>query len=137
LTPGDASFIATALDRNHLLWLDEPTEIVTSDALAKITDETVMPVGLGRKIHDVTSFQNLLRWGSVDILRPNAGLNSIPKIRRMASVAETHYVAVGPYHDGVQSRPLRPSTWPRACRISLSSRYRSRPPRRIAPCVRN
>jgi galactonate dehydratase len=27
-------------------------------------------------------------------------LNSIPKIRRMAAVAETHYVAVGPYHAG-------------------------------------
>ena len=26
LTPGDAGFIATALERNHLLWFDEPTE---------------------------------------------------------------------------------------------------------------
>jgi galactonate dehydratase len=100
LTPGDTAFVATALERGHLLWIDEPTEVVTNDALARITDESVMPVGLGRKIHDVSSFQNLLRWGCVDILRPSAGLNSIPKIRRMAAVAETHYVAVGPYHDG-------------------------------------
>jgi galactonate dehydratase len=100
LTPGDAGFIATALERSHLLWLDEPTEVLTSDALSKITEASVMPVGLGRKIHDVTSFQNLLRWGSVDILRPDIGLNSIPKIRRMAAVAETHYVAIGPYHAG-------------------------------------
>jgi galactonate dehydratase len=100
LTPGDAAFVATALERGHLLWLDEPTEVVTNDALARITDESVMPVGLGRKIHDVSSFQSLLRWGCVDILRPSAALNSISKIRRMAAVAETHYVAVGPYHDG-------------------------------------
>ena len=59
-----------------------------------------MPVGLGRNTHDVAVFQNLLRWGAVDILRPDIGLNSIPKIRRMAAVAETHYVAVGPYHNG-------------------------------------
>ena len=100
LTPGDASFIATALERIHLLWLDEPTNVLTYDALSRITDETVMPVGLGRNIHDVTTFQNLLRWGCVDILRPSMGLNSIRQIRRMAAVAETHYVAVGPHHAG-------------------------------------
>jgi galactonate dehydratase len=100
LTPGDASFIATAFERNHLLWLDEPTDVLTNDALTRISDESVTPVGLGRRVHDVATFQNLLRWGCVDILRPSIGLNSIRQIRRMAAVAETHYVAVGPYHDG-------------------------------------
>jgi galactonate dehydratase len=100
LTPGDASFIATALERAHLLWLDEPTPVLSSDALSRISDESVMPLGLGRHLHDVGAFQNLLRWGCVDILRPDIGLNSIPKIRRIAAIAETHYVAVGPYHNG-------------------------------------
>lgn len=100
LTPGDASFIATAFERSHLLWLDEPTGVLTNDALSRISDESVTPVGLGRAVHDVSTFQNLLRWGCVDILRPSIGLNSIRQIRRMAAVAETHYVAVGPYHDG-------------------------------------
>jgi galactonate dehydratase len=100
LTPGDASFIATAFERTHLLWFDEPTGVLTNDALSRISDESVTPVGLGRKVHDVATFQNLLRWGCVDILRPSLGLNSIPHIRRMSAVAETHYVAVGPYHDG-------------------------------------
>jgi galactonate dehydratase len=100
LTPGDAAFIATALERLHLLFLDEPTAVLTNDALSRISDESVMPVGLGRDVHDVATFQNLLRWGCVDILRPNVGLNSIPKIKRMAAVAETHYVAVGPHHHG-------------------------------------
>jgi galactonate dehydratase len=100
LTPGDASFLATAFERNHLLWLDEPTDVLTNDALSRIADESVTPVGLGRRVHSVATFQNLLRWGCVDILRPSIGLNSIRQIRRMAAVAETHYVAVGPYHDG-------------------------------------
>jgi galactonate dehydratase len=100
LTPGDASFIATALERTHLLWLDEPTGVLTNDALSRISDESVTPVGLGRNVHDIATFQNLLRWGCVDILRPSVALNSIRQIRRMAAVAETHYVAVGPYHSG-------------------------------------
>lgn len=59
-----------------------------------------MPVGLGRFVHDIGVFQDLLRWGSIDLLRPSLGLNSIVKIRRMAAIAETHYVAVAPYHNG-------------------------------------
>jgi galactonate dehydratase len=100
LTPGDAAFIATALEKTHLLWFDEPTSVLTNDGLSKITDESVMPIGLGRKVHDVAVFQNLLRWGCIDLLRPSIGLNSIAKLRRMAAVAETHYVAIAPYHDG-------------------------------------
>ncbi len=37
LMPGDAAFVATALERGHLLWFDEPTKVHTNDALAKIT----------------------------------------------------------------------------------------------------
>ncbi|HXK04492.1 MAG TPA: mandelate racemase/muconate lactonizing enzyme family protein [Verrucomicrobiae bacterium] len=100
LTPGDAAFVATALEKNHLLWFDEPTEVLTHDGLARITEESVLPVGLGRSVHEISVFQNLLRWGAVDLLRPSLGLNSMVKIRRMAAIAETHYVAVAPYHDG-------------------------------------
>ena len=100
LNPGDASAIATALEKLHLLWFDEPTAVLTNDQLEKITDESVMPVGLGRNIHDIAAFQNLLRWGCIDVLRPSVGLNSARKIRRMAAIAETHYVAIAPYHNG-------------------------------------
>ena len=57
-------------------------------------------VGLGRSMHEISRFQDLLRWGAVDLLRPSLALNSVVKIRRMAAVAETHYVAVAPHHDG-------------------------------------
>jgi len=100
LTPGDAAFVATALEKNHLMWFDEPTGVLTHDGLARMTEESVIPVGLGRSVHEIDMFQDLLRWGAVDLLRPSLGLNSIVKIRRMAAIAETHYVAVAPYHEG-------------------------------------
>jgi len=100
LTPGDAAMIATALEKTHLIWFDEPTSVLTTDGLAKITDESVMPIGIGRKITDIGTFQNLLRFGSVNVLRPGLGLNSLTKIKRMAAIAETHYVAIAPYHGG-------------------------------------
>jgi len=100
LTPGDAALLATSFEKHHLMWLDEPTKVLTSDGLGKITQESVMPVGLGRFVHDIGIFQDLLRWGAIDLLRPSLGLNSIAKMRRMAAIAETHYVAIAPYHDG-------------------------------------
>jgi galactonate dehydratase len=100
LTPGDAATLASALEKDHLIWFDEPTNVLTSDALAKIGDKSVMPVGLGRQIHDIATFQNLLAWGAVNVLRPSLGLNSVAKIKRMAAVAESHYVSVAPYHGG-------------------------------------
>jgi galactonate dehydratase len=100
LTPGDAAFVAKALEPDHIMWLDEPTTVLTNDALAKIADESVMPIALGRGVTDIAAFQNLLRHGSLDLLRPSLGLNSLHKIRRMAAIAETHYVAVAGYHDG-------------------------------------
>jgi len=100
LTPGDAAMLATVLEKHHLMWLDEPTTVLTNDGLARIAEESVMPIGLGRSVTDIATFQNLLRWGSIDLLRPSLGLNSLSKIKRMAAIAETHYVAVAPYHNG-------------------------------------
>ena len=100
MLPGDAASVAKALEKTHLMWFDEPTNVLTTEGLAKITDESVMPIGLGRRITDIAIFQNLLRYGSVNVLRPSLGLNSLTKIKRMAAIAETHYVAVAPYHGG-------------------------------------
>jgi galactonate dehydratase len=100
LRPGDAASLATAFEKLHPLWFDEPTDVLTNDALGKISGESVLPVGVGRTLHDVADFQNLLRGQSVGVLRPSLGLNSLLKIRRMAAVAEVDYVAIAPHHSG-------------------------------------
>jgi galactonate dehydratase len=100
MTPGDAASVAVALERIHPIWFDEPTGVVTQDALAKIVEESVMPIGLGRKITDIVGFQGLLASGSVNVVRPSLGLNSLTKIKRVAAIAETHYAAIAPFHDG-------------------------------------
>jgi galactonate dehydratase len=100
LTPGDAASIAVALEKAHPIWFDEPIATLATDALAKIVDQSVMPIGLGRNVSDIAVFQNLLRFGSVNVLRPALGLNSVTKMKRMAALAESHYVAIAPYHSG-------------------------------------
>jgi galactonate dehydratase len=100
MTPGDAASLAVALAPLHPIWFDEPTAVITHDALAKIVDESVMPIGLGRTITDIAGFQSLLAGGSVNIVRPHLALNSLTRIKRIAAIAETHYVAVAPFHNG-------------------------------------
>jgi galactonate dehydratase len=97
---GDAASVAASLERFHLLWFDEPCAVTNLLTIRKIAEETVTPLGFGRDIREASTFQDLLRAGFVDILRPNLQMEGIPGIRRIATMAETYYVAVAPHHDG-------------------------------------
>lgn len=140
LTPADASSLAAALERFHLLWLDEPCPLLNLHALRKISDETVAPVGYGRTLQDAAQFQELLREGLIDVLRPDVGRNGVSSIRRVAALAETYYVAVAPFHTGgpiasaaaihlaaslpnffIQQIPFPPDPEDRAMRAALTS----------------
>ncbi|MGO9261849.1 MAG: enolase C-terminal domain-like protein [Bryobacteraceae bacterium] len=100
LVPGDAAILATAFERYHLLWLEEPCPPLNLAALKKIAAENVTPLGVGRYIQQPSAFQDLLREEAIDILRPDISLNGISQIRQMAAIAESYYTAVAPYHNG-------------------------------------
>jgi galactonate dehydratase len=100
LTPGDASSVAASLERFHLLWFDEPCNIANVQAVRKISDENVTPLGFGRSVAEPSLFQDLLREGAIDILRPDLNRYGISRIRQVATLAETYYVAVAPNHEG-------------------------------------
>lgn len=100
LTPGDASSVAAALERFHLLWLEEPCRAANLAALRKIAGESVTPLGFGRSVEDAAGFQDLLREQVIDILRPDIARHGIAAIRKIAALAETYYVAVAPRHEG-------------------------------------
>jgi galactonate dehydratase len=100
LVPGDAASLATAFERYHLLWLEEPCPPLNLGALKKIAAENVTPLGIGRSIQQPSAFQDLLREEAIDILRPDISLNGITQNRQMAAIAESYYTAVAPYHNG-------------------------------------
>jgi galactonate dehydratase len=100
LSPGDASSLAAALERFHLLWFDEPCRVLNLSTLRRISSESVTPIGLGRRVHRAADFQDLLREEVIDVLRPSLALNGLVQIRKMAALAEAYYVAVAPHHDG-------------------------------------
>jgi galactonate dehydratase len=100
LSPGDASNLSNEFERSHLLWFDEPCSLANLGAVREVSEENVTPLGFGRSIHRSAEFQDLLREAMVDVLRPDIARNGITQIRRMATIAETYYVAVAPHHEG-------------------------------------
>jgi galactonate dehydratase len=100
LTPGDAASMAAAVERLHPLWFDEPCPVSNLETIRKISEETVVPLGFGRTISDPGTFQDLLREGLVDLLRPDLLTHGITGTRRLAAMAETYYVDVAPWHAG-------------------------------------
>src|SRR3984957_14839703 len=100
LTPGGAATLAAAVERLHPLWFDEPCPVSNLETIRKISEETVVPLGFGRTISDPGTFQDLLRQGLVDLLRPDLLVHGICGVRRLSAMAETYYVAVAPWHEG-------------------------------------
>jgi len=100
LSPGDAQMVAKEVESFHLLWLEEPCPTINLEAAAKISRESVTPVGFGRAVAGNNEFQNLLRADAIDILRPGISRHGIGRIRKAAALAETYYVAVAPFHRG-------------------------------------
>ena len=70
------------------------------DAVRKIANETVVPLGFGAGIRGPGVFQALLREGLIDLVRPEIGIFGISGARRVAALAEPYYVAVAPRHNG-------------------------------------
>jgi galactonate dehydratase len=100
LTPGDAASLASQVEGMHPLWFDEPCPVSNLETIRKIAEETVVPLGFGRTVADPGTFQDLLREGLVDLVRPDLLTYGITGITRLAAMAETYYVDVAPYHEG-------------------------------------
>lgn len=98
LTPGDALTLAAALQSHHPLWFDEPCQITNLELLHKVSDQTVVPLGFGRNIRNPGTFQDLLREGVVDLVRPDLLVYGISGVCRIASMAETYYTAMALWH---------------------------------------
>ncbi len=100
LTPGDASTLAAAFERFHLLWFDEPCHPSNLSPAYRIASENVTPIGFGRFAAEAGIFQEILRSDAIDVIRPSLARHGISQSRRISALAETYYVAAAPFHDG-------------------------------------
>ena len=100
LRPSQAADLAREMEDFRLLWLDEPCSETSEMARRRIADESVTPIGLGRYADEMDSFRDWLRVGSADVVRPDVRRIGVSSCRKIATHAETHYVAMAPAVSG-------------------------------------
>jgi galactonate dehydratase len=99
LMPGDAASIAAMTESMHPLWFDEPCPARNLAAIRKVSTESVVPLGFGSGL-EASVFQDFLREGIVDILRPDLHAYGLMGVRQLGTLAETYYTAIAPNHNG-------------------------------------
>ena len=97
-TAAEAGVLAAEFEKFRLLWLDEPSGDINEEALRKISDNSVTPLGWGRSMTENAELQDLLRMQVIDVFRPDITQLGFSRARRGAALAESYYTAVAPYH---------------------------------------
>jgi galactonate dehydratase len=91
--------LATAVEDLRLMWLEEPVPAENISALASIRARTRTPICTGENHYTRFEFLELLRSEAVDILSPDfAKAGGIAEAKRIADLAEAHYVPVAPHN---------------------------------------
>ncbi len=95
----DAIRLARACEPYDLLWLEDPIPPLNTDALKRVTLGTRTPIATGENHYQRHQFRELLEREAVDILAPDfQKVGGLLEGRRIADMAEVHYVAVAPHN---------------------------------------
>ena len=95
LTPLQAETVIPAVARFRPLFIEDPIQIDSIAAQARLAKRFSVPVGLGERFHTIWEFEELLERGGVSYLRPDVGLaGGISHCKKIAAIAEAHHVAV-------------------------------------------
>ncbi len=95
----DAIKLARACEEFDLLWLEDPIPPENTDAMRRVTDATTTPIATGENHYQRHHFRELLEREAVDILAPDyQKVGGLLEGRRIADMAEVHYVAVAPHN---------------------------------------
>jgi L-alanine-DL-glutamate epimerase-like enolase superfamily enzyme len=95
----DAIRLARACEPYDLLWLEDPVPPENNDALRRVTAATTTPIATGENHYQRHHFRELLEREAVDILAPDfQKVGGLLEGRRIADMAEVHYLAVAPHN---------------------------------------
>ena len=95
----DAVRLARACEPYDLLWLEDPVPPENNDAMARVTASTATPIATGENHYQRHQFRELLEREAVDILAPDfQKVGGLLEGRRIADMAEIHYIAVAPHN---------------------------------------
>lgn len=95
----DAIRLARACEEFDLLWLEDPVPPENTDAMQRVTAATETVIATGENQYQRHQFRELLERHAVDILAPDfQKVGGLLEGRRIADLADVHYVAVAPHN---------------------------------------
>jgi galactonate dehydratase len=97
--PSNAVLLAKAVEEYRPLFLEEPVRPEDTEALASVTREAHIPVAAGEQLYTKFEFAPLIEKHAVDIIQPDVCcVGGILEFRKIAALAETHYISVAPHN---------------------------------------
>ena len=82
-----------------LLWLEEPVPPENMEAMAEVRRRTSVPIAGGENLYTRYQFEPYLRLGAADTVMPGlAKFGGLAEGKRVANLAELHYVAFSPHN---------------------------------------
>jgi L-alanine-DL-glutamate epimerase-like enolase superfamily enzyme len=94
----DAQRLAYELEPYGLMWLEDPVPPENVEAMRRVTRSTRTPICSGENYYLRYGFREALETGGLDVVAPDLQkCGGLLEARRIADLADTHYVAVAPH----------------------------------------
>jgi L-alanine-DL-glutamate epimerase-like enolase superfamily enzyme len=94
----DAQRLAYELEPYGLMWLEDPVPPENIEAMRRVTQSTRTPISSGENYYLRFGFREALEKGALDIIAPDLQkVGGLLEGRRIADMADAHYVAVAPH----------------------------------------
>jgi galactonate dehydratase len=101
LSPRTAVMLDRALAPYRPGWFEEPLPFENAAAMIRLQREIAAPIATGERLLSRYEFRELIEGGGCKIVQPDLmHAGGLTEVRRIASLADTHYVPVAPHNPG-------------------------------------
>ncbi|MEO1019980.1 MAG: mandelate racemase/muconate lactonizing enzyme family protein [Pseudomonadota bacterium] len=101
LSPRTAILAAEAFKPYRPGWFEEPIPFENAKAMARLQGEIAVPIATGERLLSRFEFREILDEGACKIIQPDIMHGGgFTELRRIASLADLHYVPVAPHNPG-------------------------------------
>ena len=91
--------IIKAIEPYNPLWLEEPVPPGNVDAMIEVQRQSSVPVAAGERLKSRLEFREYIERDAVRIIQPDvARVGGITEFRKVAAMAETHWIPVAPHN---------------------------------------
>jgi galactonate dehydratase len=98
MTAADAIAVGRELEKLDLLFYEDPVAPENLDALQRVRDAVDVPLAAGERVSTIYGIRPYIERDLVDVIQPDTGrAGGITQMRKMAAMAESHYITVAPH----------------------------------------